>query len=124
MRLAAQHLVYERHGYACAGAADGMTERNRSAVYVEFFAIEMQLAIASQHLRGEGFVQLGQIEIVCRQPRFLVQLLHRGYRTKAHSPRINPGCSSRHNPRQRLQVVLFHKPLAGQDHRGGAVRNA
>src|SRR5258708_38775462 len=62
-RFSLQHFVEQRHRDAGPGAADGMAERNSATVDVESFAIEMQLAIACQHLGGEGFIQFNQIEV-------------------------------------------------------------
>src|SRR5208337_5288374 len=60
--LSLEHFVEQRHRSARSGAADGMAKRDGAAVDVEFLAIEMQLAVARQHLGGEGFIEFDQIE--------------------------------------------------------------
>jgi len=59
--------VEQRHRDAGSGAANGMTEGDRTTVDVEFFAIEMQLAVTCQHLGGEGFIQFDQIEVALEE---------------------------------------------------------
>src|SRR3712207_4832646 len=56
-RTAAQHLVQQRDRDARARAADRMPERDGAAVDVEAVAVEMQLAVAGDHLRRECFVE-------------------------------------------------------------------
>ena len=56
--------VNQRRGDARAGAADRMPEGDRAAVNVELRAIEAQVALARQHLRGERFVQLDEVDVV------------------------------------------------------------
>ena len=66
-----QHFVQQRHRDARPGAADGMAERDGAAVDVEALAIEMEFAIAGQHLGGKGFVELDEIEIAVQTRTFL-----------------------------------------------------
>ena len=58
-----EHLVQQRHRDPRSGAADGMAERDGTAIDVELVAVEMQFAVAGQNLRGEGFIQLDQFEV-------------------------------------------------------------
>ena len=74
-----------------AGAADRMAEGNRSAVDVELAAIEVQFAIAGEHLRGKGFVQFDQIEAVNANPVLLFHLAQCGHRPDPHDARVNSG---------------------------------
>jgi hypothetical protein len=66
VRFSLQHFVEQRHRDAGSGAADGMTECDGANVDIEFFAIEMQLAIACQHLGGEGLIEFNEIEVAER----------------------------------------------------------
>src|SRR5690349_22908419 len=66
LRLSLLHFVNERGGDANPGTADRMAQRDRAAVDVQTIGGKLQLAIAGDHLRGECFVQLDQIDLVHR----------------------------------------------------------
>ena len=59
--------VHQRRQDACAAGADRMSQRDRAAVDVDFRGIELELADDGQRLRGEGFVQLDEVEVVERR---------------------------------------------------------
>ena len=61
---AAAELVQERGGEAGAGAAERVAEGDRAAVDVEALLVDSELADAGEHLRGEGLVQLDQVDLV------------------------------------------------------------
>ena len=44
-----------------------MAQCNRSAVYIQPFLIELQIAIAGDDLCGEGFVEFDQIDVCKRK---------------------------------------------------------
>ena len=56
--------VQHGHEDARAGGADGMAEGDRAAVHVQSFLGELQFSITGQHLRGEGLVELDEIQVV------------------------------------------------------------
>ncbi len=85
----------ERDRDARARAADGMTERDRAAIHVQRIAVEMQLAVAGEHLRGECLVQFDQIEVCQLEAALLLHLAERGHGANAHDARIDPRRSHR-----------------------------
>src|SRR5436309_1855900 len=58
------HLVNERRHDSCATATQRMTERDGAAVDVQFLEIDAEFTCARQYLRGEGFVQLNEINLI------------------------------------------------------------
>ena len=58
------HLVNERRHDSCATATQRMTERDGAAVDVQFLEIDTEFTCARQYLRGEGFVQLNEINLI------------------------------------------------------------
>src|SRR5579863_3158917 len=61
--LAFEHFVQQGDRDPRASATDGMAERDRATIDVEFRTIEMQFPIASQNLSSKSFIELYQIEI-------------------------------------------------------------
>ena len=78
VRVALEHLVQKRDDDARAGAADGVAERDGSAVDVELAAIEVEFAIAGEHLRGKGLVEFDEIEVREFEGVFLFELAEAG----------------------------------------------
>ena len=62
----------------------------------------MQLAVAREHLRGEGLVQLDQVDVADLQPGGGESLRHRLGRPHAHHRRIHAGDSEGDETGQRL----------------------
>src|ERR1700676_1634382 len=86
-----------------------MTEGDLTTVDVEFFTIEMQLAVACQHLGGEGFIQFDQIEVAELEAVFLFHFADGWHWPDAHEARVNSrGCCGK-NSRQRFQIILLDK---------------
>lgn len=96
---ALSHLVQERNGNARSCAADGMSERNRTTIYVQSIAVEVEFTIAGQHLRGEGFVQFHQSEIRKLESMLLFQLAQRRDWADAHDAGIDTNGTDRQNAR-------------------------
>ena len=68
-----------------------MAERDRAAVDVQPLRIDRQLAQAGEHLRGERFVQLDEIDLVEREPGQLQHLADRRHRADAEALRLDAG---------------------------------
>ena len=84
-------LVDQRGGDARACGADRMPQRDRAAIRIQAGAIESEIAIARDHLRGESFVQLDR-RIICRFPAgALFQFADGRHRTDSHDARIHRG---------------------------------
>ena len=64
LAAAAAQLADEGAGEAGAGAAERVAEGDRAAVDVEALLLDPQLAGAGEDLRGEGLVQLDQVDLV------------------------------------------------------------
>src|SRR5882672_9189956 len=123
-RIALQHFVEQRDSDARAGAADGMAERERASVDIEFRAIEMQFAVAGQHLRGKSFVEFDEIEVGEFQAVLRFHLSDGRDRPDSHDARIHTGGGYGHNPRQWFEIVLLDKAFTGEDDCRSAVRDA
>src|SRR5579864_8205076 len=94
---ALSHFMEERHRNARSCAADGMSERNRTTVYVQSVAVEVEFTIAGQHLRGEGFVQFHQSKIGELESVLLFQLAQRRDWADAHDAGIDARGTDRQN---------------------------
>ena len=68
-----------------------MTEGDRAAVDVHALGIEPKLADHADGLRGEGFVQLEEIDVSDGEPGAVKQLADRRHRAQAHHPRVDAG---------------------------------
>ena len=64
---AAPQLERQRQQQARAGHAERMAERDRAAVDVDLVAIEAELLLDGEILRGERLVDLDEIDVVERQ---------------------------------------------------------
>ena len=103
-----------------------MTERDGAAMRVDEIGVllDAELTQAGNTLRGEGFIELDQIEIADLQSQPLHQLARRRHRTDAHDARRHRGRGEAKNFRPRRQPVPFHRHFGCEDHRGGAVIDA
>src|SRR5260370_28760667 len=104
-----------------ARAANRVSERNRAAVDVELRAIEMQLAIACEHLRRERLIQFDQIDIRERNAGVAQESLRRRNRSDAHDFRVDAGLCVSDDARHRLQSMLRHRFLRRHQHRRRSV---
>ncbi len=102
----------QRHRDPRPGAANRVAERDGPSVDVQFLAIKMQLAIACQHLRGEGLIEFDQLEVSQVEAVFLFHLADRRHRPDAHDARVNSRRCGSKNSRQRFQVILLDEFLA------------
>src|SRR5262245_56356110 len=101
-----------------------MSQGDGASVYVELFGIEVQLAIAGQHLRGERFVQFDQIEIGGFEAVFGFHLAQRRDWPNAHDAWIDTSGSDRANASERLEMVLPGELLVRQHNSGCSVGDA
>ena len=83
-----------------------MTERDRAAVDVQPIGIDRQLLQAGQHLRGERFVQLDEIDLVERQPGELQHFADRRHRPDAEALRLDAGGGEGDEPGERRQSAF------------------
>src|SRR5208282_4718945 len=64
LHIAASHLIDQCYEHASAAGADGMSNGNRSTVYVYFVGIEPQFAYHTQRLHRERFVEFVEIDVI------------------------------------------------------------
>src|SRR5487761_2342599 len=62
--IAALHFVQQRHQNAAAGRTNRVTDRDRTAVDVDLARVPAHLVVDGAGLRGEGFVDLEQVEVL------------------------------------------------------------
>src|SRR5439155_1529410 len=77
-------LEQDRPGHARPRHAVGMTDRDRAAVRVELGRVEVEPVAAVDDLRGEGLVQLDDVDVVEPEARELQELRDREDRPDAH----------------------------------------
>ncbi len=89
-----------------------MAERDRASVDVEFLVVEMQLAVAGQDLRGEGFVEFDQIEVGELEAVLLLEPVDGGHGADAHDARVDSGRGCGEDSGERLQIISLDEVLA------------
>src|SRR5579872_226727 len=90
-----------------AGRAQRMPQCNGSAVDVNFISIKAQLFLDCEILRGEGFIDFDQVNVVEREPGFLDGLLNSRNRAAAHELRLHSGDAPTHDASERLEIALL-----------------
>src|SRR5579872_1271546 len=88
---AAPQFVQQRGCDPRAACAKRMAERNRAAVDVRLRERKFQVAQTCDRLRGEGLVDLDEIEIAARNVRDAQRLACRWDRPEAHHVGTNAG---------------------------------
>src|ERR1700730_3164374 len=91
LRVAARHLVEQRHEDSGARGADRMPERDRAAVDVDLPGIPAEILVDRASLRGERLVRLDEVEVVRFPARLLEGGAARRDRTAAHDRGIDAG---------------------------------
>src|SRR6267378_8597622 len=74
-----------------------MTERDAAAVDVDLRGVELQLADASNRLRGKRFIELDEIDLIDCEAGAFEGFLGRRNRAEAHTARIHASDSCRNN---------------------------
>src|SRR5207249_10444206 len=105
----------------CARAADGMAECYGAPQGVHPVVGDAQLLQHRQRLRGEGLVELDDLQVVETPAGAVESLVHRGYRADAHAAWFHTRCGGGDNPRDRMQVEALDRILSGQQTGGGAI---
>src|SRR6187431_2377684 len=87
------HAVHRRQRQSRAAHAERMAERDRAAMRVDEVGVvlDAQLPQAGYSLRGEGFIELDQIEVSDLDAETLHQLTRRRHRPNAHDARRHRG---------------------------------
>src|ERR1700744_4057679 len=92
-----------------AAHAVRMTDRNRPAIDVQAFIGDSQFVAAVDHLNGEGFVQLPQVDIADFEPGALEKPRDREHRTDAHFVGLAAGDRKPSEYSHGLYVALLGK---------------
>src|SRR5689334_15537996 len=109
LRSATAELVQERHDDARSRAPDRVAERDRAAVHVEALLRDAELAVAREHLRREGLVELDEVVVVDREPVELLERAHGGHGADAHALRVDAGLRRGSDDRERLEAELLRR---------------
>ena len=98
-----------------------MAERDRSAVHVHFVRIQFEHLDYRQRLRGEGFVQFDDRDVVERQAGEPQSFRNRIYRTNAHLFRRASGSCISDKSRDGLRPKFFGFLFGHHDGGRGAI---
>src|SRR5688572_12009780 len=102
-------------------APERVAERDRATVDVDLLRIEIELFHARQRLRGEGFVELDEFDLIERQAGLLQHLPDRRYRADAEQLGRDACGGISNETRQWREPALFRKLTGRDNHRRGAV---
>jgi len=84
-----------------------MPQRNGPAVDVHALQIQLQFPFAREHLRGEGFVEFDEIDLVRGNTRSGLELTQCRNRTQAHISGIYGGRREADKARQRREPAVL-----------------
>src|SRR5215210_3796002 len=101
-----------------------MAEGDRAAVDVHALGVESELANHDEALRGEGLVQLDQVDVVSADSGPLEQLAHRRNGADPHHARVDAGDGRADEGAEGLEPELPRALLARDHERGGTVVDA
>src|SRR5207245_7406789 len=101
-RLAALEFAQNCGGQLRAGAAERMAESNGAAIRIDAGWVETGEANYGKRLRGEGLVQLDDIDLLELQGGQAQRLGNREHRTDSHLFRRATSRGERHKSRERL----------------------
>src|SRR5690606_26504391 len=82
--VAAFEFVEDLHGELGSGAAEWVSQRDRSTIDVDFFFIEFERANNGKGLRGKSFVEFDQVDIVDGEACHFECFWYSGNRADAH----------------------------------------
>ena len=108
-------------GEAGAAGPERVAQGYGAAVHIGALAVEAELPLDGQVLRGERLVDLDQIQVVERQARGGKRPAGGGHRPDPHHARVHSCDAPREQPADRPEPALAGVLLAGHDQCGGAV---
>ena len=103
-QVAPLELVEQRGEQNGAGGAQRMAERDGAAVHVDAVERDTQLLRHHDRHRGEGLVDLPQVDVLHRQPGARERLLRGGNRAGQHQHRVRAGDRGGDDARARLEA--------------------
>jgi hypothetical protein len=101
-----------------------MTQGNRTAIHVDFIALQTQHFFHGEILCREGLVHFHEVHLFQLEPGALQRLLRGRHGANAHDARLDPGNPPRNNPSQRFPGPLARRLAMRYDHRGGTIHDA
>src|SRR5688572_20183052 len=119
LRAAALALDQRMAGEARARHPVRMAKRDRAAIHVQLVVRDADAIAAVQHLHGEGFVQLPQIDVLHLLSGLFQELRYCEHGADAHLFRIAAGGGEAAEDAQRLQLAARGLFL-GHHHAGGS----
>src|SRR5579862_7521932 len=108
-------------GDARAGGTQRMADGDGAAVQVHLRRIDLEVAQAGDRLRGEGLVDLDEVDLVDRYAGALQRLAAGRHRTDPHDLRRAAGDGDRADAGERLQPMLFRERLGADERRRGPI---
>src|SRR5260221_1755490 len=108
-------------GDARTGGAERVPERQGAAVDIGLGEIDAEIADAGERLRGKGFVELDDVDVLHRKAGALQRLLGRRDRTDPHDLGCAAGDGDALDARQNRQLVARSIVLGADEHGRGAV---
>jgi hypothetical protein len=113
--------VKQRDDEPRAAHPERVADRDRTAVDVDALLVDPELAHDRERLRGEGLVELDEVDVVDGHAGPVEQLAHGGHRPDAHHRWVDPDDRRADERAQRLDPKVA-RPLLARDHeRRGAV---
>src|SRR3954447_8826119 len=105
--LAPAAFLQDVAGETRAGHAEGMADRDRTAVDVVLLGIDAELVARIEALAGEGFIELPEIDVVDLQAMALQEFRHGVDRADAHLVRLAAGRRPRNETAERVEAALL-----------------
>src|SRR5436309_11975148 len=115
-------LVEQRSGHARAGHPVRVPDGDLAAVRVEPLGVDAEAVAAVDDLRGEGLVQLDDVDVLELQARVLEQLRHREDRPDPHLVRLAGGEHAAAEEAERPHAERLGALRGHDERRRGAVR--
>src|SRR5438874_2584602 len=108
---------------ASAGRGQRVADGDGAAVHVRLRAVEPQLLLDGEILRGEGLIHLHQVHLLELHAGLLERLARGGRRADPHVLGLDARHGPGHDPAQRLQAVRLGVRVARDHRRGRAVHD-
>jgi len=119
--VAIAQRVQQRRQHPRAAGADGVTERDRTAMHIDPIPIPLQLLAIGERLRREGFVGFDEIVVTDRAALLAHEIAHRGHRREEQILRRDGTRRIGGDPRHDREPLLAGVRFGRHDQRGGAV---
>src|ERR1044072_5366239 len=120
LAAAAAQLTDQGGGEASAGAAERVAEGDRAAVDVELLFVDAELAGAGEHLRGEGLVELDQVDLLEGETGRVERAGNRQRRADPHVGGVDAGDAEGDDAGERVGAEALRAPPGGAPRPGGA----